>query len=65
MLVETHQWRLDTVVLQQFFGVAGIFGGDEVYGLERLQRAQRDVPQIANRRGDHIQHACHRATPRA
>lgn len=39
---------------EQGGAVACVLGGDGVHGLEDFQRAQGDVLQISNRRGDHI-----------
>lgn len=39
---------------EQGGAVARILGGDDVHGLEDFQRAQRNVLQVSNRRGDHI-----------
>ena len=45
----------DVKMREQLQGVPGVLGGDYVRVPEGLQRAERDVAQIANRRPDDIQ----------
>ena len=39
---------------QERFGDAGVLGGDEVHGLQHVQRPQRDVAGIADGRGGDV-----------
>jgi hypothetical protein len=41
-------------VVQQLLGLARVLAGNAVDALQDPQRAQRDVLEIANRRGDQI-----------
>ena len=55
VLVIADQARLDAVMAEQLQGLARIFAGDQVDFFEHAQRAQRDVFQVADRRGDEIE----------
>ena len=46
---------VDLEVPEQIPGVPRVFAGDEIDALEHLQRAQRDVPEIADGSGDEEQ----------
>ena len=48
---------VDAVGAQQALGVARVFAGQGVGQLQHMQRAQRDVGQIADGRGHHVQGA--------
>ncbi len=54
MLVVGHQRRADAVALGQLAGDAGILAGDAVGRRQGFQRAQADVAEIADRRGNEI-----------
>ena len=54
VLVEAEQLRPDAMVRNQDGGHPRVFGGDHVDLSEDVERAQRDVAQIPDRRGDHI-----------
>ena len=45
------------VAAQHALGVACVFAGNGVHDLQHVQGAQRDVGQIADRRGDDVEHA--------
>ncbi len=49
------QRRLDAVALHQPVGDAGVLAGDEVGAGQRLQRAHRDIAEIADRRRHDVQ----------
>ncbi len=44
----------DAVVPQQHCGHAGVLGGDDVRAPEHVERAQRHIAQVTERRRDHI-----------
>ena len=44
-------------MLEQLSGAARVFGGDHVALAQDAQRAQRDVLQVDNRRGDEVMRA--------
>ncbi|MDB6153544.1 MAG: hypothetical protein JWL90_1997 [Chthoniobacteraceae bacterium] len=46
----------DLKMTQQIAGVPGIFRRDDVDKFEGLKRPQRDVPEIADRRGNEVKH---------
>ena len=54
MLVQGGEFGADAEMAKQGGAVARIFGGDNIYRFKGFQRAQGDVLQIANRRGNHI-----------
>ena len=55
MLVHRHQpVRADAVMRQQMRGVARVLRRDHVRRRQHIQRAQGDVTQITNRRGNYI-----------
>jgi hypothetical protein len=43
---------IDSIVIQQTAGMAGVFAGNEVDLLERADRAERNVFQITDGSGD-------------
>ncbi len=53
--VVAHQAAVDTVPLQQPFGVPRVLGQDCVGGAQNTQRAQRDVLQVPNRGPNKVQ----------
>ena len=56
--LEIAQQRLgNSEMLQQLSGVPRVLGRHHVALLERAQRAQRDVLQVADRRGDQVKRA--------
>ena len=55
VLVIGRERGRDAVMLGQLAGDAAVLAGDHVGGGERLQRAQADVAQIADRGGDQIE----------
>jgi hypothetical protein len=55
VLMQREQGPVQPVGLQQAGGVAGVLAGDRVDQPEQVQRAQRDVGQIADRGGHHIE----------
>ena len=55
VLVIRLELRRDRVALGQAAGDAGVLAGDEVDAGQRLQRAQRDVAEMADRGCDQIQ----------
>ncbi|MNX74628.1 hypothetical protein D3C86_1060740 [compost metagenome] len=62
LVVLVHREQLgagavDAVGAQQALRVARVLAGDGVHQLQHMQRAQRDVGQVADRRGDDIQRA--------
>jgi hypothetical protein len=46
---------VDAVGAQQALRVARVFAGDHVHQLQHMQRAQRDVGQVADGRGHHVE----------
>ncbi len=44
-------------MLQQSPGVARVLGGDDVALAQHAQRAQRDILEVANGRGDEVKRA--------
>ncbi len=48
---------------QQLAAHPRVLGQDQIGGLENVQRAQGDVPQIADRRGHQIETRRHRLGP--
>ena len=63
VLVIADQRLFDVEVIQQLDGHAGVLGGDKVRLRQRLHGAGGEVPQIADGRGDQIQHTSHCITP--
>ena len=57
MLAQADEFGLYAVGAQKLGGNAGVFGAHPVGGGEHRQRAQGDVGQIADGRGDDIQRA--------
>ncbi|MCF8152114.1 MAG: YraN family protein [Burkholderiaceae bacterium] len=66
VLVQRQGRHLDAVVIEQLPGVAGVFAGDQIDTAQGFQRAQADVAQVSDRRGDDIQcifHERHSCSP--
>ena len=59
--VEAHEWLFDAEMLEEEPAVAGIFGGDKVSGLQRLNRAESDILPIADGGWNNAQHKERRA----
>src|SRR5260221_713919 len=59
VLMETRRRRRDGVVLEQSRRPAGVLSRDEGNFAERPQGAQRNIFQVADGSGDHIQNAGH------
>ncbi len=60
VLVHRQQPRagaVDAVGAQHALGVARVLAGDGVHQLQHMERAQRDVGQVADGRGDHVERA--------
>ena len=53
--VVRHEGRSDPMAGEELARDAGVLGGHERHAAEDLERAQRDVPQIPDRRGDDVQ----------
>ena len=47
--------RVDAIGAQQALRVARVLAGDRIDDLQHVQRAQRDVGQVADRRRDHVE----------
>ena len=58
VLVIGRQRPGDAVAVEQLVRDAGILAGDQVGAGQRLQGAQRDVAEIADRGGDDVQPGC-------
>jgi hypothetical protein len=56
VLVIADERLADLVMAQEVSGVPGILAGDDVRALQRLERAQGDVPEIPNGRSDERKH---------
>src|SRR5438270_667279 len=56
MLMERHLRLRNLEMLEQQAGLTGVFAGDDIHAAQRLQSAQRDVPQIAYRSRNKIEH---------
>jgi hypothetical protein len=55
VLVKGNQrLRADTVMIEELRGDARILGRDHVDASQHFERAQRDVLQVTDRRGDYI-----------
>ena len=54
VLVQREWTRRDPVVAEQHARHARVLGGDHVDAPEDVERAQRQVAEISDRRGDHI-----------
>jgi hypothetical protein len=48
-------FRLDRIAVEQAAGDAGILAGEDIAGGQRFERADGDVAEIADRRGDDIE----------
>jgi hypothetical protein len=60
--VEGDELGLGAGVDEQRFGVARILGGDDRHALQRVGGSRREVAEIAERRRDDIEGACHVTT---
>jgi hypothetical protein len=56
--------RADLVAVEQPAADPGVLGGNERDGLEDLERPERDIAQVADRRGDDVQRAAARTAGR-
>ena len=56
VFVITNERLSNLEMLQQISGMPRIFGRDNVDRFQHLERAQRDVIEIADRRRDHVKH---------
>ena len=52
--VQGHRLRDDSVAAQQRQRPPGIFGGDGIDGAQDIERAERHISCVAERRRDHI-----------
>ena len=59
VFVQARRRRRDRVVLEEPRGPAGVFCGDERHFPQHAKRPERDVLQVADRCGDHIEDAGH------
>lgn len=55
VVVQGQQRAVDAEMAQQLAGMAGVFGTDGGHTAQRLLGARRQVGQVADRRGDHVQ----------
>ena len=55
VLPEAHEGLLYLVVREQLGCPPRVFRGDQIDGLQRAQRPEREVFEVANRRGDNKQ----------
>ena len=55
VLVQREHLGTDAMRIEQAATVAGVLGGHPVHRAQHIERAQRDVAQVPERRGDHIQ----------
>ncbi len=54
--VAAYGWRkADAEVVQQLLRLARVFAGNAINPLEHVERAQGDVAEVSNRRGDEIE----------
>src|SRR5277367_2493548 len=57
--MEADQRLRNSVMIEQFAGLARVFAGDAVHFLQRPQRAERDILEIADRRGHDVKSSAH------
>ena len=58
MFVIADLGGFDLKVMQQFSGVASIFGGDEVCGLQDFDSPKCHIFQVADRGSDDVKYSC-------
>jgi hypothetical protein len=54
VFVHGHQLAGNAVTVQQADRDPGVLGGNDIHRFQHLQRAQGDVAEITDRRGDYI-----------
>src|SRR5918993_5090973 len=64
VFVQTRRRGRDRVVLEESRGPAGVFCGDDRHLPQHAKRPERDVLQVADRCGDHVEDAGHLAKAR-
>jgi len=57
VLVKAEPARRDVVVITELEGLASIFGGNKIDGIQNANGPVGDVLKIADRRGDEIERA--------
>ncbi|SOO27808.1 hypothetical protein XAP6164_1820016 [Xanthomonas phaseoli pv. phaseoli] len=55
VVVQRQQRAIDAEMAEQLAGMAGVFGADRGHATQHFLRARRQVGQVADRRGDHVQ----------
>jgi hypothetical protein len=60
MLKVADKALFDAQIIQKLQGDPGILRGNKIRLLQCLPATDGDVPQITDRCGDEIQHACHK-----
>lgn len=55
VVVQRQQRAVDAEMAEQLAGMARVFGADRRHATQHLLRAWRQVGQVADRRGDHVQ----------
>ncbi len=53
---EARRGRVDVVAREQLAGAAGVFGGDQLDGAQRVEHARRNVVEVADGCGAHVEH---------